>query len=34
MSLESLEEAIAKMIREGRLEKMGSGKTTYHVIKL
>ena len=34
MSLESLEKAIAKMVEEGKLEKMGSGKTTYYVVKL
>ena len=34
LSLSAIEKAIAKMVEEGRLEKMGSGKTTYYVVKL
>ncbi|MDD7622285.1 MAG: hypothetical protein SOY33_00295 [Candidatus Onthovivens sp.] len=33
LSISAIEKAIAKMV-EGRLEKMGSGKTTYYVVKL
>ena len=34
LSISAIEKAIAKMVEEGRLEKMGSGKTTYYVVKL
>ena len=34
ISISAIEKAIAKMVEEGRLEKMGSGKTTYYVVKL
>jgi Fic family protein len=34
LSISAIEKAIAKMVDEGRLEKMGSGKTTYYVVKL
>ena len=34
LSISAIEKAIAKMVEEGRLEKRGSGKTTYYVIKL
>ena len=34
LSISAIEKAIAKMVKEGRLEKMGSGKTTYYVVKL
>lgn len=34
LSISAIEKAIAKMVEEGKLVKMGSGKTTYYVIKL
>ena len=34
LSISAIEKATAKMVEEGRLEKMGSGKTTYYVVKL
>ena len=34
LSISTIEKVIAKMVKEERLEKMGSGKTTYYVIKL
>ena len=34
LSISAIEKAIAKMVEEGRLEKMGSGKTTYYVVKI
>ena len=34
LSISAIEKAIAKMVKEGKLEKQGSGKTTYYVIKL
>ena len=34
LSISAIEKAIAKMVEEGRLDKMGSGKTTYYVVKL
>ena len=34
LSISAIEKAIAKMVKEGRLEKMGSGKTTYYAVKL
>ena len=34
LSISAIEKAIAKMVKEGRLEKIGSGKTTYYVVKL
>ena len=34
LSISAIEKAIAKMVEEGKLEKMGSGKTTYYVVKL
>ena len=34
LSISAIEKAIAKMVEEGRLEKMGSGKTTFYVVKL
>ena len=34
ISISTIEKAIAKMVEEGRLEKVGSGKTTYYVVKL
>ncbi len=34
LSISAIEKAISKMVEEGKLEKQGSGKTTYYVIKL
>jgi len=34
LSISAIEKAIAKMVEEGKLEKQGSGKTTYYVVKL
>ena len=34
LSISAIEKEIDKMVEEGRLEKMGSGKTTYYVVKL
>ena len=34
ISISTIEKAIAKMVKEGRLEKIGSGKTTYYLVKL
>ena len=34
LSFSAIEKAIAKMVDEGKLEKQGSGKTTYYIIKL
>lgn len=34
LSISAIEKATAKLVEEGRLEKMGSGRTTYYVIKL
>ena len=34
LSISAIEKAIAKMVEEGRLDKMGSGKATYYVVKL
>ena len=34
LSISAIEKAIAKMVEEGRLEKTGSGKTIYYVVKL
>ena len=34
LSISAIEKAIAKMVKEGRLEKMGSGKATYYIVKL
>lgn len=34
LSISAIEKAIAKMVKEGKLDKQGSGKTTYYIIKL
>ena len=34
LSISTIEKAIAKMVEKGRLEKQGSGKTTYYIVKL
>ena len=34
LSLSSIEKALAKMVEEGKLEKGGSGKNSFYIIKL
>ena len=34
LSISAIEKAMAKMVEEGKLEKGGSGRTTYYIIKL
>ena len=34
LSISSIEKVMAKMVEEGKLEKGGSGRTTYYIIKL
>lgn len=33
MQLSAIEKVIAKMVGEGKLEKIGAGKATYYIIK-
>lgn len=34
LSLSSIEKILAKMVKEGKLEKGGSGKNSFYIIKL
>ena len=34
LSSSSIEKVLAKMVKEGKLEKTGSGKNTFYIIKL
>ena len=34
LSASSIEKVLAKMVKEGKLEKSGSGKNTFYIIKL